>query len=236
MKLAKKRRRADDAASQLKLRGRMPTLDSVIAPVCDSPSSTGSRTTILTPDSSPLESVAASISSSSTSLSGRRSVIWTQDSASLSSSIAPPVSSPWEHPSQPSSVLPNAASPSALQSSHMDSLVCELCSQVFTGEPRDQRTNLKRHKETCHNHNLKYKCQYPDCGKAYARSDYLKKHHKKWHSTEDQPTRKTFRRILKKPISSKDWLPTTVSPKLGLNDSIATTTAIWGGHYRRPMG
>lgn len=210
---AKKRRRANDAASQLKLRGRMHTLDSVIAPVCDSPSSTGSRTTILTPDSSPLESIAASTSSSFTSQNGYNTGVWTHDSSSLSSPIAPPVSSPWEPPRQPFSVLPNAASPSTLQSNHMDILGCELCPQVFKGEPRDQRTNLKRHKETCHDHNLKYKCQHPDCGKAYARSDYLKKHQSKWHPTEDQPTRKNLRRILKKPVNSKDWLPTIVSPK-----------------------
>lgn len=202
MELAKKHRRVHDAASQWKLCGKMPTLDSMIVPVCDSPSSTGSDTTILTPDSSSLESVAASVLSPCTSLSGRDFVPWTHDFSSISSPIAPPSSSPRELPNQPFPELPNAASPLGLQPSHMDSLRCELCSQIFTGKLRDQRTNLKRHNKTCHDRIPKYKCSKLNCSKAYTRSDYLQKHYRKLHSIEDQPTRKILRPLLQKPVNS----------------------------------
>lgn len=60
-------------------------------------------------------------------------------------------------------------------------LRCNLCSTAFTGDHRDAKNNLKRHKNQFHGGHIKHHCTMPGCNMSYPRSDYLQNHLEKFH-------------------------------------------------------
>jgi hypothetical protein len=154
---------------------------------CESSISPSSGTTIFTPGPSPLESVALSYPGSP--MSGDKIARWTPVSSPLPSPVELPVSSSTD-PTQRSWELPQASLPSApSRNGEVSPMRCELCNKYFKGNLQNQRRNLKRHRETCHDRNPKHSCQEPNCDRTFVRSDYLLKHRRGSHHLSDQPAR-----------------------------------------------
>ena len=185
------------AAHQLGHRGK--AVENLTAQLDVSPISTVSSTTIFTPDPSPSASVGWSFSTSSTSLGADAMATASHQLSSLPSPVELSAYSSSKFPSEPSAErLENASSPTPVPSA-VAGLRCEFCGQVFTGKPRDQKTNLKRHIKNSHDREFEHICPEPNCGRAFNRSDYLNNHLRKHHH---QSIRKTTRQSKKKPSSS----------------------------------
>lgn len=176
--LAKTQRQPKDVASQVKLWGKVHAVDKMPGQVHDAPIVTRPGTTVYIPDLSFPGRVAPSFPMSFTSPSRGRIAT---DFSALPTSVELPADSSVELSGQHSSDLPEDASPSALSPSRMvGSLSCKDCPQVFKGS-RDARANLKRHRDDFHKHIFNHICTVPNCGKAFARSDYLLNHRRKSH-------------------------------------------------------
>ena len=187
---------AYNATGQVQLSEQEFPLDNISAQVQNSPVFTSAGTTDLNRDLTSTR-VAVLSSSLSSSLSGanshalqtpaRLSVNRPVDPSGEASSDVPEFESAWG----PS---PHPISPSAL---------CEFCNQVFNAG-RHSRGNLKRHQRQKHldYRNWKHKCEVPDCGKIYSRSDSLKTHYKNSHKSHEQPNQKIIRCRVRKPDNS----------------------------------
>ncbi|KAH8654476.1 hypothetical protein BGZ60DRAFT_532845 [Tricladium varicosporioides] len=61
---------------------------------------------------------------------------------------------------------------------------CDLCPYIPLGEEKWKASNLRRHKRTQHAKKGEYICKWPDCGRAFTRSDNLRSHMRdKGHET-----------------------------------------------------
>lgn len=154
-----------------------------------SPVSPGTGTTVISSDLS--SDPVGLLSSSSTSLNRT-------DVHALRSPVNFPADCLMEPSGEPSSPdVPEDASTLELSPRVTgSSLSCEFCGQTFHAS-RHARANLKRHKIQKHSHSgdWKHRCDKPNCGEIFPRSDYLKIHNEKVHR---QVIHKVTRRRIKK--------------------------------------
>jgi uncharacterized C2H2 Zn-finger protein len=180
--LSNGQRRAHDTVRQLTHYDDAPALGSMPSRLCESPISACSSATILTPDSCPFASVGSSFCGSSPSVNGNDIEPWTFDFSTPLSPAGLAVTPPSELNSQSYLDLADGTSPSSpLQNYPVSPLRCGLCGEPFSGKPRDQKSNLRRHINTEHDRKLKFACPEPDCEEAFPRSDYLNNHARKSH-------------------------------------------------------
>lgn len=85
--------------------------------------------------------------------------------------------------------LATTASPTQPKSD-VEPLSCDICGEEICSKPRDQRTNLKRHKDTVCKRNNRFICPEPECEERFPRADYLKNHKQSHQPHNGKQTRR----------------------------------------------
>ena len=106
----------------------------------------------------------------------------------------PPITVADAKPTELKLVIPPTCPAEQASSSSPSPSRCLKCDTQFTGNPRDQVTNLRRHMRNIHGQGPSLQCAEPQCRKPFRRSDNLRKHRVTVHGLVDPPVRKRGRR------------------------------------------
>lgn len=72
---------------------------------------------------------------------------------------------------------------------------CDICGEALGSNPRDQRANLQRHKDTVCARINRFECTVDKCVQKYPRFDYLQAHVRKKHPNAQVPISGKRRRL-----------------------------------------